>query len=94
MEQSRERLSYAYPTQLDVIIVPNFVGDGAFDKCFKFEAPLDVVMHTASPFSYSVTDIQREVLDPTISGTVILLEAIRNNAPSTKKVRWPPWSQI
>ncbi|GFF22146.1 putative NADPH-dependent methylglyoxal reductase GRP2 [Aspergillus udagawae] len=85
-EQIRERHPYASTTQLRVITVPDFTSAGAFDECFKSDAPLDVVMHTASPFRYSITDIQRELLDPAIIGTVALLEAVQKNAPSVKKV--------
>ncbi|KAJ5986027.1 methylglyoxal reductase (NADPH-dependent) gre2 [Penicillium canescens] len=85
-EQIRERHPYASTTQLGVIIVPDFTSAGAFDECFNPDAPFDVVMHTASPFRYSITDIQRELLDPAIIGTIALLEAVRKNAPSTKKV--------
>jgi nucleoside-diphosphate-sugar epimerase len=89
-EQIRERHPYASTTQLRVITVPDFTSAGAFDECFKSDAPLDVVMHTASPFRYSITDIQRELLDPAIIGTVALLEAVQKNAPSVKKVvRFP-----
>ncbi|KAJ6095193.1 methylglyoxal reductase (NADPH-dependent) gre2 [Penicillium canescens] len=85
-EQLRERHPYASTNQLGVIIVPDFISAGAFDECFKSDAPFDVVMHTASPFRYSITDIQRELLDPAIIGTIALLEAVRKNAPSIKKV--------
>jgi nucleoside-diphosphate-sugar epimerase len=89
-EQIRERHPYASTTQLGVIIVPDFISAGAFDECFKSDASFDVVMHTASPFRYSITDIQGELLDPAIIGTIALLEAIRKNAPSIKKVvRFP-----
>jgi nucleoside-diphosphate-sugar epimerase len=54
-----------------------------------------VVIHTASPFRYSITDIQRELLDPAIGGTIALLEAVRKSAPSVKKVvRFPHRSEM
>ncbi|KAF7165774.1 hypothetical protein CNMCM5623_009853 [Aspergillus felis] len=86
-EQIRERQDlHASTTQLRVIVVPDFTSAGAFDECFKSDAPFDVVIHTASPFRYSITDIQRELLDPAIGGTIALLEAVRKSAPSVKKV--------
>jgi nucleoside-diphosphate-sugar epimerase len=94
-EQIRERHPYASTSQLGIIIVPDFLSTGAFEECFKSDAPFDVVMHTASPFRYSITDIQRELLDPAIIGTIALLEAVRKNAPSIKKVvRFPASSCI
>ncbi|EAW22247.1 uncharacterized protein NFIA_009260 [Aspergillus fischeri NRRL 181] len=95
-EQIREcHHLHASTTQLRVIIVPDFTSAGAFDECFKSDAPLDVVIHTASPFRYSITDIQRELLNPAIGGTVALLEAVRKSAPSVKKVvRFPHRSEM
>jgi nucleoside-diphosphate-sugar epimerase len=95
-EQIREcHHLHASTTRLRVIIVPDFTSAGAFDECFKSDAPFDVVIHTASPFRYSVTDIQRELLDPAIGGTIALLEAVRKSAPSVKKVvRFPHRSEM
>ena len=44
------------------------------------------MIHTASPFHYNVTDVQKEMLDPAINGTVGILKAIKKNAPSVKRV--------
>ncbi|KAF4213397.1 hypothetical protein CNMCM5878_000031 [Aspergillus fumigatiaffinis] len=86
-EQIREcHHRHASTSQLQVIIVPDFTSAGDFDECFISDAPFDVVIHTASPFRYSITDIQRELLDPAIGGTIALLEAVRKSAPSVKKV--------
>ncbi|KAJ5111613.1 methylglyoxal reductase (NADPH-dependent) gre2 [Penicillium argentinense] len=85
-EQIRERYPYTSTTHLEVILVPDFTSPGAFDECFKSDALFDVVMHTASPFRYSITDIQQELLDPAIIGTIALLRAAQKNAPSIQKV--------
>lgn len=74
------------PNQLKVIVVQEFTSPGAFDKCFEWDTQFDVVIHTASPFRYAVTDIKRELLDPAIIGTMLLLKTIQDKAPSVKKV--------
>ncbi|RAL61732.1 hypothetical protein DID88_002800 [Monilinia fructigena] len=54
---------------------PNNVGAG-----------LDAVVHTASPFRFNVTDIKKDLVDPAVIGTTSILHAIKNYAPSVKRV--------
>lgn len=48
--------------------------------------PFDTVIHTASPFHFSVTDTKKDLLDPAINGTTGVLKAIKKSAPSVKRV--------
>ncbi|KAJ6446912.1 NADPH-dependent methylglyoxal reductase GRE2 [Purpureocillium lavendulum] len=70
--------------RLSVFIVPAFTTSGAFDECLQSKA-FDAILHVASPFYYSATDIQGELLDPSIIGTTSLLEAASHH-PSIKTV--------
>jgi nucleoside-diphosphate-sugar epimerase len=80
------RHTNTHGAQIAVAIVPDFTKPGAFDTYLKSNSGLDAVIHVASPFYYSATDIRRELLDPSIIGTTALLEAIRDHASSVKTV--------
>jgi nucleoside-diphosphate-sugar epimerase len=67
-------------------VVSDFTVPGAFDDCFNSGEPFDAVLHVASPFKYSVTDIDQELLGPSVIGTQSLLAAIHKFAPSVKSV--------
>ena len=43
-------------------------------------------LHTASPFHFNVTDVQKQLLDPAIIGTTGVLKSIKKHAPSIKRV--------
>jgi dihydroflavonol-4-reductase len=55
---------------------------GAFDAHVR---DVDVVMHTASPYALSVTDAQRDLVDPAVLGTESMLAACAA-APSVTRV--------
>ncbi|KAI8293105.1 Ketoreductase azaE [Colletotrichum sp. SAR 10_98] len=74
------------PEKLDFAIVPDVAQSDAFDEAVKSDAPFEAVIHTASPFTFNVTDIQADLLDPAINGTTGILRAIKNGAPSVKRV--------
>ncbi|KZW00979.1 ketoreductase [Exidia glandulosa HHB12029] len=57
---------------LEVVIVPDVSSPGVFANVVK---SIDYVVHTASPFHLSATDMQAEMLDPAIKGTTEILEA-------------------
>ncbi|KAK2595019.1 Glycine-rich RNA-binding protein 2, mitochondrial [Conoideocrella luteorostrata] len=71
---------------ISIFVVPDFTVPGAFDDCFANGNAFDAVLHAASPFKYSVTNIQKELLDPAIVGTKLLLKAIYDHAESVKTV--------
>lgn len=51
--------SYADKGQLDFAIVPDIAQEGAFDKAVISDPPFEAVLHTASPFHFNVTDVQK-----------------------------------
>jgi nucleoside-diphosphate-sugar epimerase len=73
-------------SKLDVVVVEDVGNPGAFDKAIISKPPFDVVIHTASPYRFDITDVKTEVLDPAIIGTVGILESIMKYAPSVKRV--------
>lgn len=45
--------------QLDFAIVEDIAKEGAFDKAIISDPPFETVVHTASPFHFNVTDVQK-----------------------------------
>lgn len=84
-----EKILAAYPEsskgQLSYVVVPDIAQEGAFDQVVISDPPFDAVLHTASPFHFRFHD-PKELLDPAIHGTKGILRAIKNNAPSVKRV--------
>ena len=72
--------------QLSVAIVPDFTEPNAFASCVKKISDLYAVIHVASPYHFSVSDIQSELLDPSIKGIESLLNAVKEYASTVKKV--------
>ena len=71
--------------QLSYVIVEYVAQEGAFDEAVKSNPPFDAVLHTASPFHHNF-DKPTELLDPAVKGTVGILKAIKQFAPSVKRV--------
>lgn len=56
--------------------------DGSYDEAMR---GCELVFHTASPFINSVSDPQRDLVDPAVNGTRNVLESV-NRAESVKRV--------
>ncbi|KAG8919334.1 methylglyoxal reductase (NADPH-dependent) gre2 [Tulasnella sp. 417] len=82
----RERFGdYVALEKLRFAVVEDITVPGAFDAvlgAYQFDA----VLHTSSPFHYSITDIEKELLQPAIQGTVGILDSVHRVAPSVKRV--------
>ncbi len=72
--------------KLDFVIVEDIAKPGAFDKAIVSHPPFEIVIHTASPFHFNVTDPQKELLDPAVIGTTGILKSIKQHAPTVKRV--------
>jgi len=88
-EEKASKIREAHPNtptdKLDFRIVPDIAVPGAFDEAVKIDG-LEAVIHTASPFHFNVTDTKKDLLDPAVIGTTGILRAIKQNAPSVKRV--------
>lgn len=73
-------------SKLSYVIVEDIAKEGAFDEAVKSDPPFDAILHTASPFHFNVTDVQKDLLDPAIIGTTTLLRAVKRSAPSVKRI--------
>jgi nucleoside-diphosphate-sugar epimerase len=73
-------------SKLDFAIVEDVAKEDAFDEAIKSDPPFEAVIHTASPFHFNVTDVQKELLDPAVIGTTGVLQSIKKSAPTVKQV--------
>ena len=89
-QQKADKIKEAHPKygkdKLDFALVEDIAQEGAFDKAVVSDPPFEAVIHTASPFHFNVTDVQKELLDPAVIGTTGILKSIKKSAPSVKRV--------
>ncbi|KAL1311406.1 hypothetical protein AAFC00_001571 [Neodothiora populina] len=86
-QSKADGIKKAHPNaDLSIAIVEDIAVEGAFDEAVKSDPPFEAVVHTASPFHFNVTDIQKELLDPAFIGTTGILQSIKKNAPTVKRV--------
>jgi len=89
-QEKADKIREAHPglgkDKLDFAIVEDIAVEGAFEKAVVSDPPFEAVIHTASPFHFNVTDVQKELLDPAIIGTTGILKSIKKSAPSVKRV--------
>lgn len=58
-----------YKGKVSFVFVPDIAADKAFDHVFKdAKTPFDYIIHTASPVTFSVTDFQKDLIDPAVKG--------------------------
>jgi hypothetical protein len=61
----------AWKDKVHFVYVADIAVDGAFDEVFNQEKiGFDYIIHTASPVNFSVTDFQRDLIDPAVRGYV------------------------
>ncbi|KAG7666235.1 GRE2 [[Candida] subhashii] len=58
-------------------IVEDVGQEGAFDKALQNHPEATIFLHTASPFHFRATDIEKELLLPAVDGTKNALKAIK-----------------
>ncbi|KAF2843705.1 NAD(P)-binding protein [Patellaria atrata CBS 101060] len=89
-QEKADRIKEAHPNtpkeQLDFVIVEDIAVEGAFNKAVVSDPPFEAIIHTASPFHYNVTDIQKDLIDPAVIGTTGILKSTKANAPTVKRI--------
>ncbi|KAG4025570.1 hypothetical protein MFRU_055g00430 [Monilinia fructicola] len=64
--------------KVEFVFVPEITTPGAFDHVFKDQAKkggFDYVIHTASPVTFSINDVKKDLIDPAVHGTIEVLKA-------------------
>ncbi|KAI5953649.1 GRP2 [Candida jiufengensis] len=67
-------------------IVKDISSKGAFDDALKSHPEITDVLHTASPFTFEVQDIEKELLRPAIDGTESALQAVLTYGKNVERV--------
>ncbi|KAJ1310164.1 hypothetical protein OPQ81_006908 [Rhizoctonia solani] len=67
-------------------IIPDITKPGAFDGVLSSGELFDAVIHTASPVLLALEDVERDVYQPAIEGTLSILRSIKALAPGVKRV--------
>ncbi|KAI9698627.1 MAG: methylglyoxal reductase (NADPH-dependent) gre2 [Bogoriella megaspora] len=89
-QEKADQIKQAHPKygndKLAFAIVEDIGKEGAFEQAVISDPPFEAVIHTASPFHFNVTDVQKELYDPAIIGTTDILKSIKKSTPSVKRV--------
>ncbi|POR35614.1 Putative uncharacterized oxidoreductase [Tolypocladium paradoxum] len=65
--------------------VPDMSTLNAYDKLF--DKPYDFIIHTASPVTFKVDDVQKDLIEPAVHGTLGLLQSAQKlGGPRLKRV--------
>ncbi|KAK0706975.1 hypothetical protein B0T26DRAFT_744051 [Lasiosphaeria miniovina] len=71
--------------ELQTVVVPDIARLDAFDDVVKIPG-IEVVLHTASPFHFKISDPKKDLVDPAVIGTTGILKAIARSAPAVRRV--------
>ena len=71
-----ELLVSQFGSSFEYEIVEDIAKSGAFDESLKKHPEVTVFLHTASPFHFEATDIEKELYIPALEGTTNALKAI------------------
>lgn len=74
------------PEKFSYEIVEDIEKEGAFDEFVKKHQEATVFLHTASPFHFNVTNVEKDLLLPAINGTKGALQSIKLYGPNIKRV--------
>jgi nucleoside-diphosphate-sugar epimerase len=77
--------------KLDYVLVPDIEQPGAFDEAVKSDPPFEGIVHIASPFHYNSTDHEKELIVPAVNGTLNILKAAKEFAPTVKRIVSSRW---
>ena len=68
------------------VIVPNIATADAFDESVKQHSDVEYILHTASPFTYTTTNPEQDLIIPAIQGTRNIFNAANKYAPHLKRI--------
>ena len=91
-KEKGDKILAAHPEQgadsLSYVIVPDISQPGAFDDAVVSSPPFEGAIHAASPYHFlSKTEEEiKDMITTAVNGTTGILEAIKANAPTVKRV--------
>ncbi|KAI9728072.1 MAG: hypothetical protein M1834_007788 [Cirrosporium novae-zelandiae] len=76
----------AWEPNITFVYIPDIAAEGAYKDVFESNVDkFDYIVHTASPVTFSPSDIQRDILDPAVQGTIGLLHQTKKSEGSRLK---------
>lgn len=72
--------------QLLLETLSDITHEGELKRIFEKHPDISVVMHTASPCTFTVNDPVKDMLEPAINGTKSVLETTQKHAPNVTKI--------
>lgn len=89
-DEKGQQILRRYPrtprSTLDCIVVEDIAKESAFDKALGSQSTYEAVIHTASPFTFNVSNFERDLLNPAINGTKTILKVTQRLLPTVKRV--------
>ncbi|EGW33854.1 uncharacterized protein SPAPADRAFT_70110 [Spathaspora passalidarum NRRL Y-27907] len=67
-------------------VIPTLSDKNAFDAALKKHPEVTVFLHTASPVSFAIEDVENDLVKPAIEGTLNALRSIKEHAPQITRV--------
>lgn len=61
------------------VLVEDMTLPGAFDAVFE-QFPFKVAIHTASPFFYESSDVEKDLIEPAVNGTKSFISAVKKSS--------------
>lgn len=58
----------SWKDKVTFVYVTDVAAPGAFDHVFKEQEGFNFVIHTASPVTFTVKDVQKDLIDPAVNG--------------------------
>ncbi|CCH59844.1 hypothetical protein TBLA_0C00270 [Henningerozyma blattae CBS 6284] len=75
---------FGHNSNLSMEVVPDISNIKGFDKVFeKHGKNINIVLHTASPFPFNITQFEKDLLIPARNGTRGILESIKKYSADT-----------
>lgn len=82
-DDSASKLKTNFPSavssgQLTFAVVPDITSSKNYESAFQNTThPITGILHLASPFTFNVTNVQKDLLDPALNGTDAILAAAK-----------------
>ncbi|KAK8439237.1 methylglyoxal reductase (NADPH-dependent) gre2 [Candidozyma auris] len=74
------------PDKFTYEIVEDIEKEGAFNEFVKKHQEATVFLHTASPFHFNASNVEKDLLLPAVNGTKNAFQSIKENGPNIKRV--------
>ncbi|EGW34178.1 uncharacterized protein SPAPADRAFT_148690 [Spathaspora passalidarum NRRL Y-27907] len=68
------------------VVIPSIGDKDAFYDVLQSHPEITIFLHTASPVTFEIDDVERDLLRPAIDGTINALAAIKKHAPQIERV--------